>query len=347
MLPNPIVYFRAVERSARAYLIVPVRSAERCARAYLIVAARSAERSALHIARPRQSHSFYHNILCETSPQPTSQERYDRRSDRRRWGVRRPCRLIYLVCLSLLSLFALGCSRQTSNRAQPPSQKQITSEPPVAKPQLQTDRPETSVEELEAKLEAIRTKATAELRLKKRAPSDLHSYLAELDGKLFDLLLDGGIDESALMELKDLPSLFHLRVRETALGDETLGSIVKNHPDLQVLNLPRAAFTQAGIQPLNQLPKLKQLRIGGNWIDDEIVAEIAKLPKLHHLHLIQPKISAAALESLADSPKLTSLYIDDCELPDSAWKKLFNAKPNLHVHIDQHHHDRDPGADGH
>lgn len=254
---------------------------------------------------------------------------------------------VHLSSLLVLVLLVLGCSR--GNTTVLPQQEHL----PAGKPEQsstapsQSELPTTSAEELEAKLAPIRAEASSELRLEKRAPDDLAAYLAELDGKLFDLLLDDGIDESALKELKNLPSLFHLRVRQTALGDEALGSIIQNHPELQILNLPQAAFTQAGIQQLNQFTKLKQLRLGGSWIDDAIVAEIAKLPKLQHLHLIQPRLSAASLESLADSAKLTSLYIDDCDLPDSAWKKLFDAKPQLHVHIDQQHHDRDPGADGH
>jgi hypothetical protein len=42
--------------------------------------------------------------------------------------------------------------------------------------------------------------------------------------------------------------------------------------------------------------------------------------------------------------ELSSLYIDECPLPDTAWTQLFAARPNLHVHVDQAHHDLDPNA---
>ncbi|MEC8556965.1 MAG: hypothetical protein VXZ82_18335 [Planctomycetota bacterium] len=325
MLPN-LIAFRS-----------NVCSGKHCLPASLSVAARYTERSVFD-----QIPSSSRRCLSEAVG-------LHRLCDRRRPDASSP-QIPRFSVLLLLGLLLLGCSRHSSD-TQPSSDKQTATDSlETTQPQSElpaTSAKETSAKELEAKLAPIRAEASSELRLEKRAPDDLAAYLAKLDGKLFDLLLDGGIDESALEQLKNLPSLFHLRVRLSELGDRALDSIVKNHRELQILNVPQAEFTQAGIQQLNKLTKLKQIRLGGSWIDDTIIAEIAKLPKLQHLHLIQPKLTAASLESLADSPKLTSLYIDDCELPDSAWKKLFDAKPKLHVHIDQHHHDRDPGADVH
>jgi hypothetical protein len=45
---------------------------------------------------------------------------------------------------------------------------------------------------------------------------------------------------------------------------------------------------------------------------------------------------------LAKIEQLQSLYVDDIAFSESAWQALFDARPRLHVHVNQEHHDRDP-----
>lgn len=40
-------------------------------------------------------------------------------------------------------------------------------------------------------------------------------------------------------------------------------------------------------------------------------------------------------------PALRNLYLDGAEVSDEAWAGYFQAHPNVHVHVDQAHHDRD------
>ncbi len=168
--------------------------------------------------------------------------------------------------------------------------------------------------------------------------------LAELEGSLEQLLIDaGGVDADSLPAILVLKGLTHLRLRECPLADSSFEQLAASGLDrLRILNVPQSRITARGIASLAALPKLVQLRLGGKQIDDAAVAEIARLPELRSLHLIGPSLSDAALSKLAQAPKLSSFYLDDCQLSDQAWQQLFDAKPRLHVHIDQQHHDRDP-----
>lgn len=168
--------------------------------------------------------------------------------------------------------------------------------------------------------------------------------LAQLEGSLEQLLIDaGGVDADSLPAILALKGLTHLRLRECPLGDGSFEQLAASGLDkLRILNVPQAQVTARGIASLAALPRLVQLRLGGAQIDDAAVAEIARLPELRSLHLIGPSLTDAALTELAQAPKLSSFYLDDCQLSDQAWEQLFAAKPRLHVHVDQQHHDRDP-----
>ncbi|GAB5404179.1 MAG: hypothetical protein Aurels2KO_24100 [Aureliella sp.] len=172
--------------------------------------------------------------------------------------------------------------------------------------------------------------------------------LAECE-ELLDLLLDaGGVTDADMKTIAQLESTEHLRIRQATISDRGLEALCAGKLEqLAILNLPQAQISAAGIRHLQRLPSLTNLRLGGKQIDDAAVAEIAQLPKLRSLHLIAPAITGASLRSLAEAPKLVSFYLDDCDLPDADWNALFDAKPNLHVHVDQQHHDRDPSKHEH
>jgi hypothetical protein len=169
--------------------------------------------------------------------------------------------------------------------------------------------------------------------------------------QLEDLLLDaGGTTDTSIETISRLEKLTHLRIRLDRLSDAAALALVgtgERTPvveTLQILNWPHSALSAVGIRELAKLKRLRQLRLGGDSLDDEAAKELAKLPELRSLHVIRPQFTAEALEYLAAAPKLTSLYIDECPLPDEAWESLFAAKPRLHVHIDQAHHDLDPSS---
>lgn len=112
--------------------------------------------------------------------------------------------------------------------------------------------------------------------------------------------------------------------------------------NLTSLNLPHSQLTAEGLEKLSALPKLELLRLGGESIDDAAVLEIRRFPALRFLHLIDTGITDASLGVFAEMSNLESLYLDGANVSSDAIERLLEENPQLHLHIDQKHHDRDP-----
>lgn len=260
-------------------------------------------------------------------------------------------KLRWLVGLALLAVVLPGCQPQSPRSESAAQQRQpvaeldsagaITQNSPLRPAATDTD----ADADWQVQFDAILAGKQDSLLLETQpiTPQQL-GQLIELEGSLEQLLIDaGGVDADSLSAILVLKGLTHLRLRECPLGDSSFEQLADSGLDqLRILNVPQSRITARGIASLAALPKLVQLRLGGEQIDDAAVAEIARLPELRSLHLIGPSLSDAALSTLAQAPKLSSFYLDDCQLSDQAWQQLFDAKPSLHVHIDQQHHDRDP-----
>jgi Leucine-rich repeat (LRR) protein len=149
-----------------------------------------------------------------------------------------------------------------------------------------------------------------------------------------------------LERLTALPQLEMFWFRGRGIDDNALAQIAKTQT-LRILNLPHGEFTDAGLANLKQLPNLVQLRFGSPQVTDAGIASLAEFPALLRLHLIDVPITGAGLKSLAKIENLESLYIDGGNFTDADVDALFQARPKLHVHFNQQHHDRDPHAHAH
>ena len=166
---------------------------------------------------------------------------------------------------------------------------------------------------------------------------------------LGELLLDdprSTCTPAMLRVIKTLPKLWHLRIRGPGIDDEALNQLAQM-PALKILNIPQATFTDAGLKTLVQLPALEQLRFGTPNVTDAGLKSLLDFPSLKRLHLIDVRLTDAGLRDLAKIKTLESLYIDGAELSDAALDDLFAARPLLHVHFNQQHHDRDPHSHAH
>ena len=232
---------------------------------------------------------------------------------------------------------AAGCSPTESSIADRPTV------PPTAEAVKPSEPAELAFSE---QVERVRTGLSREIRITQSKVAS--TELAELAGltQLRVLVLDGGsVTDSDLPTIATLTGLEHLRIRESPLTDSALAELGRSElKSLAIFNAPQATPTALGLSQLGKLPLLRQLRIGGRQIDDSAVDELAKWPALTSLHLIGPKLTDRSLVTIASMPKLASFYLDDCPLSDAAWEDFFRKRPNLHVHVDQAHHDRDPGA---
>lgn len=159
------------------------------------------------------------------------------------------------------------------------------------------------------------------------------------------VLMSGRADDSRAEILASLPDVERLVLRHSPLSDVGL-RMLTGCVTLRDLNVPQADCTATGVRLLIALPKLRSLRLGGRNLDGPEVCEaVIMLPKLRTLHLIDVPIGDDGLAALASRPDLWSLYLDGAEASDAAWERYFVACPHVHVHVDQAHHDRDPGRD--
>jgi len=162
--------------------------------------------------------------------------------------------------------------------------------------------------------------------------------------KLRVLLLDdprGRFSAAGIGQLTRLAGLEHLRIRGRGIDDAALAEVARIR-SLRILNVPQATITDDGLAVLKVLPHLVQLRFGSPQVTDAGMKTLAELPALLRLHTIDVPITDAGLKTLANMPQLESLYLDGGEFSEAELDRLFHQRPNLHVHLNQEHHDRDP-----
>jgi hypothetical protein len=161
---------------------------------------------------------------------------------------------------------------------------------------------------------------------------------------LEELTLERGrADDTHAVLLAALPRLRRMVLRESALTDEGLRQLARCRT-LETINLPQAACTVEGLRAIGKLPRLKSLRLGSSRLaGPEVGAALAGFPALRSLHLIDVPLGDRGLEALGTLPGLWNLYLDGAGVSDAAWEEYFRRQPDVHVHVDQTHHDRDPG----
>ncbi|TWU09851.1 Leucine Rich repeats (2 copies) [Allorhodopirellula heiligendammensis] len=156
----------------------------------------------------------------------------------------------------------------------------------------------------------------------------------------------GVVTDEGLTALAKLPGLEQLRLRHSPITDAGVAALV-GCEKLWLLNLPQCQVSSKGIESLKKVTALTQLRLGSPRLGNEACTAIAELKSLRGLHLIGVPVTDEGLQTLASLPHLDSLYLDDCEVTEAGWDWLFQHHPQLHVHVDQAHHDRDPNLHSH
>ncbi|MCC9600593.1 hypothetical protein LOC67_08470 [Stieleria sp. JC731] len=233
-----------------------------------------------------------------------------------------------LALLCVVLLFCVACNREAA------SEPEADPAPGV----------EASYDE---QLRAGRAGQTSKIALLTTEISDQDlAALRDDDDWLKTLIVDRGVvSDQSIAAISQLPSLVHLRLRESPISDQGLQQLAK-HPKLQILNLPQCAATAEGVQQLSQMPSLRNLRLGGDSLGADVAEAVSELEGLRSLHLIGVPVDDQGLRSIASLPRLTSLYLDDASVTGRGWDWFVENRPKVHVHVDQHHLDRGDAAAG-
>jgi hypothetical protein len=181
------------------------------------------------------------------------------------------------------------------------------------------------------------------------APVSTDKFRALVDGCGSLAVLEIGpadIGDDELDVLAALPGLKRLRLG-APIGDAGLERLVEASPALEVLNLPDARCTDAGLAHVAALPDLRLLRLHSPHVTDQGLAHIAGMKSLRFLHLIDVPITDAGLAHVSGMTWLESFYLDGGDCTDAGLRGLLRALPELHFHRDQLHLPDDPHAHPH
>lgn len=236
-------------------------------------------------------------------------------------------------------LFVLACVAGCGNWAEV-SQDQVSADGPTVMPAARDLVPGVLEQ-----IQALQDGALQRIEVVEPLSEAAWEALVGLEGLEELVLVGGGLDDAGAERLATLPALRKLVARNSPLTDEGF-AVLATCESLQELNVPQAACTAKGVAALSTLPNLRSLRIGGGQLQGvEVCRAVITLPKLKFLHLVEIEIGDDGLAVLEQRPDLWSLYLDGAGVSDEAWGRYFHACPHVHVHVDQLHHDRDPGAD--
>ena len=196
-------------------------------------------------------------------------------------------------------------------------------------------------------VERVRVGATTEIVVSGESIGDEQLQLVGDLSQLSHLAIeDFAGTATGLEQVARLPKLERLQLRGGGIGDDAIAAIA-GCANLKNLNLPDARFSDAGLAELKALAQLELLRFHTPHVTDHGLAQIAEMKSLRFLHLIGVPITDQGLSHLESMQQLESLYIDDALVTDEGIERLLKALPELHIHINQQHSDRDPNQGTH
>ena len=172
------------------------------------------------------------------------------------------------------------------------------------------------------------------------------AHLSDLRGLRELELEQASVTSRGLSYLVGATDLEVVKIRGGTIDDDGLAHLCEL-PRLKRLNLPQTKITDSGCAQLRRLTQLQLLRLGSPRVTNEGIEKISQLENLRFLHLIGVPITDAALQSIQSMTTLESFYLDGAKVTDDGLWQLIESRPDLHIHTDQQHHDRDPRGAAH
>ena len=140
----------------------------------------------------------------------------------------------------------------------------------------------------------------------------------------------GANDEQDLNEQESVSTELVLR---THVGDAELTQIAER-TDLETLELYSVDCSETVLKrSLENLPRLRKLRIEGMSIGDETIQAIAAIEKLEVLNLPETRMTDESLAMFSRLPSLQLLRFGSREVSDVGIAKLRNAKALRFLHL--------------
>jgi hypothetical protein len=138
-----------------------------------------------------------------------------------------------------------------------------------------------------------------------------------------------------------------VRLDHALVCDDDLAVLDGLEAKLRRVNLSHTEISDGGLARLCKNTQLEQLRLASSRVSDAGTESIAGLKQLRFLHLLDAPVTDAGLDRLHGLEKLESLYLDHTNVTDEGLARLIKALPQVHLHIDDHHHPLDPHAKEH
>ncbi len=265
------------------------------------------------------------------SAEPTNSAPSNAGSDLEDFGFSKPKRVPYLLVLSLTVLTVMTVNGLYL----------IISRPSETPP-----RPANATERIKEQLELVHAGKADGINIADVVAIDEDLEALRDQTGIRTLIVDEGIiTDAGMSAIGSLTNLVHLRLRQSPISDEGLKQLLTLQ-NLRVLNLPQADISAAGIESLAALMRLRQLRVGGNGRND-ISRMVSRLGNLRAIHLINVPVTDESLKLMCEMPHLESLYLDNPSITELGWDWMFATHPEIHIHVNQSHHDRDPNWHSH
>jgi len=103
--------------------------------------------------------------------------------------------------------------------------------------------------------------------------------------------------------------------------------ILKQKPDVAILEMGNKDVTDDTLAMLSDLPKLKELTLNDSAITDAGLAKLAQLPRLESLRIARTQVTAEGVRSFlaAPPPRLRQIDVSGNDIPTSILRQWKNA----------------------
>jgi len=122
----------------------------------------------------------------------------------------------------------------------------------------------------------------------------------------------------------------YLVVRDQATDDK-IAAISAVKDQLAHLDLSRTAITDAGLAPVNGMPRLTRLDLHSTKVADAGLKNLTDLPNLTYLNLYDTQVTDAGVAEIAKLKGLRSVYLWKSQVTEKGIQELRKQLPNAEV----------------